>query len=83
MCYTNLATVICAACQRPCGEVATGTEPCGRSKCPGFLSRSTGARVEGECAVCEDKREERTRRAAVLRKFSLKKGDGEGEGGNG
>lgn len=71
MCFTNLATVICATCQRPCGETACGTETC-QQKCGMYVSRSTGRRVAGECGVCEAKREEGARRAAALRKYSLK-----------
>lgn len=71
MCFKDLSVAVCATCSRIIGEVDSGTEDCA-SLCGRYLSRHTGQRVEGECAVCEAKREDSARRAAALRKFSLR-----------
>lgn len=73
MCYQNLAVLACATCHRNIGDIPTGTSPCEHT-CGNFLSRHTDERRMGECGVCEAKREESARRAAALRKLSMKKG---------
>lgn len=73
MCFTDLSLMVCTTCARTIGEVDSGTEQC-ELGCGRYLSRHTGQRVGGECAVCEAKREDSARRAAALRKYSLKGG---------
>lgn len=59
MCFANLGTLTCQSCGRRVGEQPVGTTPC-LLRCGKFVSRVTGQLVQGECSLCEGKREERT-----------------------
>ncbi|KPM38425.1 hypothetical protein AK830_g8123 [Neonectria ditissima] len=65
MCYRNLGTLICYSCGRRVGEQPVGMSPC-RAVCGKFVSRVTGAVVQGECGVCHQAKEERVNLAQRL-----------------